>query len=244
MHGLADAVDGISRAEVPRKAHKTRLARWPDGNILANFDLISLFAQVLKKLPFGHGPQDGFIYICPDDATPCGALLQFCPPFAVLLGFAFLWVVYYGKAIFPAKCVRCLLHIPVVLIGAVVLDAVHKGNCVYYKMVVQVAFFIQMGSDKHLVFLAPQFPRQPDTNFMRYFRGGLSGRKGLVAVICYGSIFLAKPLFDGKHFLAGCAGVAVDAGHKAVLYGEGFIVYRLRFAAVDGIRNYIRKAVS
>ena len=43
----------------------------------------------------------------------------------------------------------------IVLLGAVVLDAVRKGYGVDDKVIVQMIFFVKMGGDDHLIAVAP-----------------------------------------------------------------------------------------
>ena len=59
------------------------------------------------------------------------------------------------QSVFPAKLVGNRLHFMVVLSGAVVLDAVRKGNCVDDKVIVQMIFFVKVGGDDHLIAVAP-----------------------------------------------------------------------------------------
>ena len=95
------------------------------------------------------------VNVATDQPTPSGALFLLGTPFAVLLAPALLRLLDYRQPVFPAKLVGNRLHFVVILSGAVVFDAVHKGYGVDDKVVVQMIFFVKVGGDDHLIAVAP-----------------------------------------------------------------------------------------
>jgi len=91
----------------------------------------------------------------------------------------------------------------IVLFRAVVLDSVHKRNGVQDEMIVQVVFFVKVGRHNHLIAVAPKTGSELHSDFVGHFGGGLSGSERLIAVVGHRPVFLAKPLFHGKHFITG-----------------------------------------
>ena len=95
------------------------------------------------------------VNVCTDQPTPSGALFLLGTPFAVLLASALLRVFDHRQPVFPAKRIGNRLHLVVVLSGAVIFDAVRKGNRVQHKMIVQMVFFVKVSGDDHLIAVAP-----------------------------------------------------------------------------------------
>ena len=110
-------------------------------------------------------------------------------------------------------------------------------------MIVQMVFVIEVGGDKHLVAISPKALRQLHADLMGNLRGGLAGGKGLITVVGNGAIFFAKATFDRHHFLAGCSGEAVDAGHKALQDFRIFTRLLLGLVAAHSVFDHIREAL-
>ena len=83
---------------------------------------------MIKKLPFRHRLADGSIHIGFDEGEIGGAAFLLGPPFPVVLGFSPLGVLNDRKPILAAHPVGFPLHIEIILLGTMVLDAVHEGN--------------------------------------------------------------------------------------------------------------------
>ena len=111
--------------------------------------------QSVKKLPLGHGLPYRLVNVAADQSSPSGALFLLGTPFAVLLTSTLLRLLDHRQSVFPAKLVGNRLHLVIILFGAVVLDAVRKGNCVDDKVIVQMIFFVKVGGDDHLIAVAP-----------------------------------------------------------------------------------------
>ena len=56
-----------------------------------------------------------------------------------------------------AESIRDDLHLPVVTIGAVELDAIHKGNGVDDKVIVYVRVLVQVSGHQYLIVVTPLF---------------------------------------------------------------------------------------
>ena len=126
-----------------------------------------------------------------------------------------------------------------------VLDAVHEGNRVHYKMIVQMIFPFQMGSHQHLVFFTPQLFCQGKSNLMGQLRRGLAGGKALIAVVGHSPVLLSKPLFNSHHLIAGSRRAAIHPGNKLPHDRFAFAFHRLAcFLLLNGILDHIRKALS
>ena len=151
----ADLFNRIVLTEIAHQTHKPFLARRSDRNILADLDCIALFPQSVKKLPFGHSLPYRLVNVGADQPTPSGALFLLGTPFAVLLALTLLRLLDHRQSVFPAKLVGNRLHLVIVLLGAVVFDAVRKGYGVDDKVIVQMIFFVKMGGDDHLIAVAP-----------------------------------------------------------------------------------------
>ena len=117
----------------------------------------------------------------------------------------------------------------VVLAGAVVFDAVSKGNRVDDKVIVQMIFFVKVGGDNRLIAVAPKPLRQLYADLMRQFRRGFAGGEGLIAVIGHRTVLLAEPLFYRQHFITGSGGRTVDTRHEAVEWCAVPAIRFLRF---------------
>ena len=139
---FADIFQRIILAKVAHELAPTGIVEWADRDVLTHLDVVSHLPQAIKKLPFRHRLADGSIHIGFDKGEIGGATFLFGPPFPVVLRFSMLGMFNDGKAIFPAQTVRFLLHIEVILFGAVILDPVDKRNRVHYKMIVQVVGFV------------------------------------------------------------------------------------------------------
>ena len=140
----------------------------------------------------------------------------------------------------PADDLQISLQVMVVFGGTEILFPIHERDCVQHKMIMQMVCLIQMGGDYHLISFAPQASCQLNTNLVSDFWGGFSRSKGLVAVVGYGSVLLAKTLFHRHHFFPRCAGVAVDPGHKALEVIQ-FLINLLCLVAADSVRdNFIQ----
>ena len=131
----------------------------------------------------------------------------------------------------------------VVLLCAVEFDPVHKGNGVDNEVVVQVVFMVKVRGDKHLIPISPKALRQLDADLMRDFRGGFSGGKGLIPMIGHGAVLFTIAPFGRHHLLAGGAGKAVDAGHKALQDFRILTRLLLGLVAVHGVFDHIREAL-
>ena len=135
---------------------------------------------------------------------------------------------------------RFSLQVMVVFGGTEILFPIHERDCVQDKMIMKVVCLVQMGCYHHLILFTPQASGQRNTNLVSNFRGSFTGSKGLIAVIGYGSILLAKTLFHRHHFFPRCAGVAVDPGHKALEVTQ-FLINLLCLVAADSVRdNFIQ----
>ena len=119
------------------------------------------------------------------------------------------------------------------------LDPVHKGNGINDEMTVQMVFLIQMGSDQHLIFLAPKLPCQPDRDFMGNLRSGFTGSKALIAVIGHRAVLLAEAFLYRQHFFPCSGGQTVDAGDK-VLQEYSILILQPRLFLIGGIRDHVR----
>lgn len=193
----------------------------------------------LLKILLGGGGQNGTVNVGADDAAQGGFALFFGGPFAVGLAPAF-GIPNYGQAILFAERVRHSLHFLIILFGAVVLDAVHKGHRVDDKVGMQMVGTIQMSCNKHLIPVSPKLPRQLDPNLMGNLRGGLSGGEGLVAVVGNDTILFPVEFLDLLHLHFGGTGIAVDTGHKPL--NDFLTVPHLGLAGLvllDGIVNDI-----
>ena len=129
----------------------------------------------------------------------------------------------------------------VILSGAVVFDAVHKGYGVDDKVVVQMIFFVKVGGDDYLIAVAPEPGRQLHADLMRQFRRCLAGGKGLITVIGYRAVLFAEPLFYRQHFVTGSGGRAVDTRHKAVERCAVLTARFLCFLRIDSVADHIGK---
>ena len=147
----------------------------------------------------------------------------------------------HRQSVFPAKLVGNRLHLVIVPLGAVVLDAVRKGYGVDDKVIVQMIFFVKVGGDDHLIAVAPKPGRQLYADLMRQLRRGLSGGKGLIAVIGHRAVLLAEPFLHRQHFVTGGGGRAVDARHEAVERCVVLTACFLRFFRIDGVADHIGK---
>ena len=105
-------------------------------------------------------------------------------------------------------------------------------------------FFVKVGSDDHLIAVAPKSLRQLYADLMCQFRRGLTGGKGLIAVIGHRAVLLTEPLFHRQHFVTGSGGRAVDARHKAVERCTVLAARFLRFLRIDGVADHIGKLLS
>ena len=94
----------------------------------------------------------------------------------------------------------------------------------------QVIFFVKVGRHNHLIAVAPQTGGELHPDFVRHFRGRLTGGKGLIPVVGNRPVFFAEPLFYGKHFITGGRGRAVDTRHKTVNHGAVLVIRFLCFS--------------
>ena len=147
----------------------------------------------------------------------------------------------HRQSVFPAKLVGNRLHLVIVFLGAVVLDAVRKGYGVDDKVIVQMIFFVKVGGDNRLIAVAPKPGRQLYADLMRQFRRGLAGSEGLIAVIGHRTVLLAEPLFYRQHFITGSGGRTVDARHEAVERCAVLAARFLCFLRIDGVADHIGK---
>ena len=160
-----------------------------------------------------------------------------------MLSLSTLWFLDHGQPVFPAKRIRRLPHSPVVFGGAVELDPIHKGNGVDNEVVVQVVFMVKVRGDKHLIPISPKALRQLDADLMGDLRGGLAGGKGLIPMVSHGAVFFTIAPFDRHHLFAGCAGEAIDAGHKALQDFRIVTRLLLGLVAVHGVFDHVREAL-
>ena len=97
-----------------------------------------------------------------------------------------------------------------------------------------------MGRYQYLVTVPPQPLRQLQTNFVGKLRRGLTGSKGLVAVVGKSSTFLTKAPFHQEHFLSGGIRVAIDSRNKAEHDGLFLVSHLLgRFPLLHSIADNI-----
>lgn len=65
-------------------------------------------------------------------------------------------------------------------------------------MIVQVIFSVKVGSNDHLIAVAPQTGSELYADLMRRFGRRLAGGKGLIAVVGDRPVFLSKPPFTAS----------------------------------------------
>ena len=73
---------------------------------------------------------------------------------------------------------------------------------------------IEVGCDKHLIFIAPHPLCQLHSEPVAQLRGDFTGFEALIGVIGHVTARFAKPLFDCLHFLKSGVPVAVYAGDE------------------------------
>ena len=102
-----------------------------------------------------------------------------------------------------------------------------------------------MGGNQHLVFFTPQRLCQLQPDLMGHFRGSLTGRKALVAMIGHRVFLLSKPFLHSHHLIAGGGWAAIHPGNKLLHNGQLLIIHRnlSRFLLLDGILDHIGKTL-
>ena len=111
--------------------------------------------------------------------------------------------------------------------------AVHKGNGVYDKVVVQ-TFGIEVGGNDDLKPFAPHLLGKFYPKLVRLLRRDLALHKTLVAVIADDFAPVVKLHFGYHHFLSGGGGVAVHTGHKKLF---------LCFGVVGGVFHHVTQSL-
>ena len=101
---------------------------------------------------------NGFINCLPCHIISCGASLFFRLIKSIGL-FLAAWVFDNGQSILTAKLIGALTEQPQVCFVVVIVLAIHKGNGVYYKVVMQ-TLGVEVGSNNDLKSVAPTFSRQ------------------------------------------------------------------------------------
>ena len=106
------------------------------------------------------------------------------------------------------------------------LPAVHKGNTIDNKVVVDV-IGVQVSGNYHLIFCAPHLPCGFQANLVCFVRCDLACGKALIPVI--GDILapFSETALHGDHFVVGVMLGAIDPGHIHGLVGLVIVFYIL-----------------